>query len=62
MKNWKLRSKITLGITFIVLACMSMLYLTVNRTFKLSTIAFIIPSRRCDGKPCLQLGLPPLQK
>lgn len=32
MKNWKLRRKITLGIMLAVLACMSMLYVTANRT------------------------------
>lgn len=32
MKNWKLGTKITLGITIIVIICMSMLYLTANKT------------------------------
>lgn len=32
MKNWKLGTKITLGITIIVIICMSLLYLTANKT------------------------------
>ena len=32
MKNWKLGTKITLGITIIVIICMSQLYLTANKT------------------------------
>lgn len=32
MKNWKLSRKITLGIMLIVLICMSLLYVTANRT------------------------------
>ena len=31
MKNWKLGTKITLGITIIVIICMSLLYLTANK-------------------------------
>ncbi len=34
MKNWKLSRKITLGITLIVIVCMSLLYVTANRTLK----------------------------
>lgn len=34
MKNWKLSSKITLGITLIVILCMSLLYATANRTLR----------------------------
>ena len=34
MKNLKLSSKITLGIMLIVFCCMSLLYLTANRTMK----------------------------
>lgn len=34
MKNWKLSRKITLGITLIVVVCMSLLYMTANRTLK----------------------------
>ena len=34
MKNWKLGSKITLGITVIVIICMSLLYVTANKTMK----------------------------
>ena len=34
MKNWKLSRKITLGILLIVLACMSLLYVTANRTMR----------------------------
>ena len=32
MKNWKLGTKITLGITIIVIICMSQLYLIANKT------------------------------
>lgn len=32
MKNWKLSRKITLGIMLIVLVCMSLLYITANKT------------------------------
>lgn len=32
MKNWKLSKKITLGIMIIVIVCMSLLYITANRT------------------------------
>lgn len=32
MKNWKLGTKITLGITIIVIICMSLLYVTANKT------------------------------
>lgn len=34
MKNWKLSRKLTLGITLIVIICMSLLYVTANRTLK----------------------------
>lgn len=34
MKNWKLSKKITLGIMLIVILCMSLLYITANRTLK----------------------------
>lgn len=34
MKNWKLSRKITIGILLIVVLCMSLLYLTANRTMK----------------------------
>ena len=34
MKNWKLSGKITFGIMLIVLACMSLLYVTASRTMK----------------------------
>ena len=34
MKNWKLSRKITLGIMLIVILCMSLLYITANRTLK----------------------------
>ena len=34
MKNWKLSRKITLGILLIVLACMSLLYITANKTMR----------------------------
>ena len=34
MKNWKLSRKITLGIMLIVILCMSILYITANRTLK----------------------------
>lgn len=34
MKNWKLRTKITLGITLIVILCMGLLYITANRKLK----------------------------
>lgn len=34
MKNWKLSRKITLGILLIVLVCMSLLYMTANRTMR----------------------------
>lgn len=34
MKNWKLSRKLTLGITLIVILCMSLLYMTANRTLK----------------------------
>ena len=34
MKNWKLRHKLTLGITLIVMHCMSLLYVTANKTLK----------------------------
>ncbi len=34
MKNWKLSRKVTLGITLIVIICMSMLYVTSNRILK----------------------------
>ncbi|MBO5278611.1 MAG: methyl-accepting chemotaxis protein [Lachnospiraceae bacterium] len=34
MKNWKLSRKLTLGITLIVIVCMSLLYVTANRTLK----------------------------
>lgn len=32
MKNWKLGTKITMGITIIVIICMSLLYVTANKT------------------------------
>lgn len=32
MKNWKLSRKITLGIMLIVILCMSLLYITANKT------------------------------
>ena len=32
MKNWKLSRKITLGIMLIVMLCMSLLYITANKT------------------------------
>lgn len=32
MKNWKISKKITLGIMIIVIVCMSLLYITANRT------------------------------
>lgn len=34
MKNWKLSKKLTLGITLIVMICMSLLYLTANKSLK----------------------------
>lgn len=34
MKNWKLSHKLTLGITLIVMLCMSLLYVTANKTLK----------------------------
>ena len=34
MKNWKLSRKLTLGIALIVFVCMSMLYVTANKTMK----------------------------
>ena len=34
MKNWKLSRKLTLGIMLIVILCMSLLYVTANRTLK----------------------------
>ena len=34
MKNWKLSRKLTLGITLIVIVCMSLLYVTANKTLK----------------------------
>ena len=34
MKNWKLSRKLTLGITLIVMVCMTLLYLTANKTLK----------------------------
>ncbi|MDD6492258.1 MAG: methyl-accepting chemotaxis protein [Firmicutes bacterium] len=34
MKNWKLSQKLTLGITLIVMVCMTLLYLTANKTLK----------------------------
>ena len=34
MKNWKLSRKLTLGITLIVIICMSLLYVTANKTLK----------------------------
>lgn len=34
MKNWKLSRKLTLGITIIVIICMSLLYATANKTLK----------------------------
>lgn len=34
MKNWKLSTKITLGIMVIILACMSLLYVTANKTMR----------------------------
>lgn len=34
MKNWKLSRKLTLGIMLIVIICMSLLYVTANRTLK----------------------------
>ncbi|NBH83684.1 hypothetical protein D7X88_12175 [bacterium C-53] len=34
MKNWKLSRKLTLGITLIVILCMSLLYMTANKALK----------------------------
>ena len=34
MKNWKLSRKITMGIMLIVILCMSLLYITANKTLK----------------------------
>ena len=34
MKNWKLSRKLTLGITLIVVVCISLLYMTANKTLR----------------------------
>ena len=34
MKNWKLSRKLTVGIMMIVLVCVTMLYMTANKTLR----------------------------